>query len=129
MARKTYAAKVTREGRFWVAYVEDGDCATQEYRLDALAGSLREVIALLRKVPADSFDVILDFSPAPEVRALMEAERQLRAEAARIKAEAAEANRRVAWALRTRGYSVRDIGTVMGVSHQRAAQLLASSSG
>ncbi len=41
-----------------------------------------------------------------------------------MQGEAAKANRDAALALRSRGYSVRDIGALMGVSPQRVSQLI-----
>jgi hypothetical protein len=49
---------------------------------------------------------------------------RLREEAHRANREAAAESRAAARVLREAGLSVRDVGTVLGVSHQRAHQLL-----
>jgi hypothetical protein len=59
-----------------------------------------------------------------EVRAELARARDLRRQAERTQAEAATLVRDVARKLREQGLSVADVGTVLGVSFQRASQLL-----
>ena len=126
MKRKTYTAQVVREGKWWVADILDTDWAAQSRRLDGLEGVVREVLSLALEADAGSFGVVLEYVPDHEVAELMAREDALRAESARLKSEAAAANREVAALLRRRGYTLRDIGSLMGVSYQRASQLVAS---
>ena len=55
--RKTYRASVERDGAWWYIFVEDIGHSTQARRLDEVEGMVRDLIALVEDVAADSFDV------------------------------------------------------------------------
>jgi hypothetical protein len=84
----------------------------------------REAVSLLLEVAPDSFD--LDVRPAipEEVRAELTRARDLQRQAERSQAEAASLVRDAARKLRAQGLTVADVGAVLGVSFQRASQLL-----
>lgn len=75
----------------------------------------------------DPAEVEIDLRPAVpvEVGQHVAAAARLRAQARTANSEAAREARAAAQVLRDAGLSVRDVGTVLGVSHQRAHQLLA----
>jgi hypothetical protein len=97
---------------------------TQARRLEQIEATAREVVSLLLDIPPDSFD--LDVRPAipDEVRAELARARELQRQAERTQAEAAALVRDAARKLREQGLSVADVGAVLGVSFQRASQLL-----
>src|SRR5581483_10872483 len=117
---RTYTARCERDHGWWVATVDDLDgIATQARRLDQLAPMVSDLIAAWLDVEADSFDVHLE----PVLDSTIEEEiaraRRLRAEANQLQGDAAEASRRVARGLSSAGLTLRDIGVILGVSHQR----------
>ena len=86
----------------------------------------RAVIALMLDIdPADVGDIEVDVQLpdqlADDLAALRRSERQ----ADDARKAAAHAQRRAAEQLRAAGLSVRDIGQLLGVSHQRVSQILA----
>jgi DNA-directed RNA polymerase specialized sigma24 family protein len=119
-------ANCQRSGGWWAVDVpEVPGLFTQAKRLDQVAARVRDAATLLTDQPEDSFEVTvaphLDGVSA-DVTAVKEARSRLR----RAEAEAAVTNRRVAAKLAGQGLTVRDIGTILGVSPQRAHHLLQS---
>jgi len=74
----------------------------------------------------DEAEVDVEVRPAlpQRVEKALVLARQRRGEAEHAQADAAEHWKRVALELQRTGLSVRDIGAVLGVSHQRAHQLV-----
>lgn len=126
MAVTRYTVTAERGRRWWVLQcVEHPGAISEVARLDQAPAAMREAIAFVAQV--DPSDVEVDLRPTvpDEVGAHVRAAERLRAEAHRANHEAAVESRAAARVLRDAGLSVRDVGTVLGVSHQRAHQLLA----
>jgi hypothetical protein len=127
-ARPRYTANVTREGRWWMVAVPQIDALTQARRRGEAGTMARELIALVLEVEPDSFDVTVEIVSVAGVdvrHRLAEIERE-RTEAADLERRLAQHTRSLARDLAERDVSQRDIGAILGVSHQRAQQLLAS---
>jgi predicted RNase H-like HicB family nuclease len=125
VSRPRYEVTAQRDGRWWFVRVPEVPGAiTQARRLEQVEAMAREVVSLLLDVAPDSFD--LDVRPAipNEVRAELARARDLQRQAERTQAEAATLVRDAARKLREQGLSVADVGAVLGVSFQRASQLL-----
>ena len=124
--RRTYRAVAARDGRWWFLQVpgEQG-LFTQVRRLDQAEAMLREVIGLMRKVPEDSFDVVVepDLSSIGELRSLIEHAVQERERAAAAQESASAAIRDAVAQMRALGFTTRDAGILVGVSAQRISQL------
>ena len=124
MKRVSYGVTARREGRWWELRVPDLDLVTQSRRLARAEATARDLIATWLDVDPRSFDVQvlpavgddgLDRLISDAVDARAAAER----ESGRAKALTDEVvNRLVA-----RGVPMRDIGEMLGISHQRVAQL------
>ncbi|MEU7889835.1 hypothetical protein AB0B54_30400 [Microbispora bryophytorum] len=126
----TYFATVTRTGKQWTATAElPGGCTVQ-----AQGGSWADV---KRNVAQLIFDALRDESetigvhvnPAdPEAKATLAA--VIAARQARVLAEQAErdAVRHAARLLTAQGWTTRDVGSAMRLSHQRISQILNESS-
>jgi hypothetical protein len=86
---------------------------------------LREVIGLMRKVPEDSFDVVVepDLSSIGELRPVIERAVQERERAAAAQDSASAAIRDAVAQIRALGFTTRDAGALVGVSPQRISQL------
>jgi hypothetical protein len=127
-ARPRYTANVTREGRWWMVAVPQIDALTQARRLGEAGTMARELIALVLEVEPDSFDVTVEIVSVAGVDVrdrLAEIERE-RTEAADLERRLAQHTRSLARDLAERDVPQRDIGAILGVSHQPAQQLLAS---
>ena len=88
------------------------------YARDALAVYL-EVPDLVAAGASVEDDVRLPRDVAAEVRRLT----QRRAKADALRSEVAAATRQAAIDLRSRGYSTRDVGEILGISGARVAQI------
>lgn len=130
MSRPRYTVTASREGGWWELDVEGlENVFAQARRLDQAEDMARDVIAAMLDIPEDSFDI--EIHPTidrtlDEAIAFARAARQLAANAQ----EAARASTgSVAGHLHRHGLPVRDIGKILGVSHQRAAKILKEGSG
>jgi predicted RNase H-like HicB family nuclease len=125
---KGHRVEVTRSGRWWAITVPALDGVfSQAKRLDQVEDSAREAISLMLDI--DENDVgALDIIVTPPARAAemlraLEVSVAAADEATRV---AVATRREVAEVLRAEGLPLRDVGELIGVSHQRVSQLLAS---
>ena len=129
---KTYTVLAERDEAGWwaVRVLELPGVLTQARRLDQVEKFAREAIDLAASVghaPKGKYAVQIE----PRVPGLgddLAAVRAIRVDAERLQTEAAERTRVIARRLAARGLAVRDIGAALGVSHQRAAQLVGKGS-
>jgi DNA-directed RNA polymerase sigma subunit (sigma70/sigma32) len=114
-----------RTGRWWVITVPAVPGAhSQVRRLAEVEDIARELISLMTEQPADSFSVQVEVLLPEDVRRDLEQSAKLREQAAQSQARAAQLTRHAARRLRERGLPLRDIGQALGVSFQRAKQLV-----
>ncbi len=123
---KTYEVTVTREGRYWVAVV-DGvrGGATETRSLPLLEGEVRDLIAGLRDVEEDAFELSWNFADAltpAAVAALGELDRW-RAQMQEAELQYARAQSVAVERLASAGVSVRDAASLLGVSPAQVSQL------
>lgn len=118
------------EAGWWAVRVDElPGVLTQAKRLDQVEGYAREAIDVAISIGharKGKYSVEVD-ARVPGFDAELEAVRGLRADAERVQAEATERTRAIARRLADSGLTVRDIGAALGLSHQRAAQLVAKS--
>ncbi|MGO9875904.1 MAG: type II toxin-antitoxin system HicB family antitoxin [Acidimicrobiia bacterium] len=129
---KTYTVVAERDEAGWwaVRVLELPGVLTQARRLDQVEKFAREAIDLAVSVghaPKGKFAVQID-PRVPGFGDDLAAVRAVRVDAERLQTEAAERTRVIARRLAQRGLTVRDIGAALGVSHQRAAQLVGKGS-
>jgi hypothetical protein len=123
-----YRVHVTREGDQWLADVPELDGAsTYASNLTALDRYVREVIVLAADLPDSAMpDIELDWAYNISDQLIEEAN-MLRAERAALATrehELERATRELAIKLTTvHGFSVRDTGPLLGISHQRVSQI------
>lgn len=125
VATMTYHAIVSRGDRYWIVHVRELNRATQARHLRELESMTQDLIAVMTGAAPESFEVEYDIQLPEAVAAHLRASHELRAAAASTEAEATAEARAAARALHDLGLPVRDIGRVLGVSFQRAHQLLA----
>ena len=58
MERRTFDARVERDGRFWLIEV-DGVGMTQALSVEEIEPMARDLVALFLDIPADSFDLTI----------------------------------------------------------------------
>jgi hypothetical protein len=120
----TYTARVERGEKFWLVTVPEIERTTQARTLREVEPMARDLIAVMEQVDPHSFELTADIVfPAVAYEHWTRAA-LLREQAARSQAEAAEEARTAALTLAELGLTVRDVGAMLGVSHQRAAQLI-----
>lgn len=125
MKRKTYKATVKRGERYWLVTV-DGVGMTQARNLREVPEMIQDLVATVLDVAPDSFGVPWSISLPDFVLEHLERARALREESKRAQSESAKELRLAAKRLREQNLPLRDIGQVLGVSYQRAHQLVSS---
>jgi hypothetical protein len=124
----TYIVSVTREGKWWLVAIPEIDGLTQARRLSEAERMAREYIAVTLDVPLDSFEVDLRIQSVGgvDVAGALAEIRMEREQVAALEIESREHAKRLAKSLAAASIPVRDIGTMMGVSFQRAHQLVSA---
>lgn len=122
-----YEAEVYREGKWWLVEVPAIDGLTQARRLSEAQLMARELIAVTLGVPLPEVSVEVSLRAVGRLTDLPERVKQIasdRAQARALDARAAAGSEELAKELVEVGVPLRDIGTVLGVSHQRVHQLV-----
>jgi hypothetical protein len=124
----TCIVSVTREGKWWLVAIPEIDGVTQARRLSEAERMAREYIAVTLDVPLDSFEVDLRIENVAgvDVAGALAEIRDEREQVAALEIETREHARQLAKSLAAASIPVRDIGTMMGVSFQRAHQLVSA---
>ncbi|MEV4265729.1 hypothetical protein [Kribbella sp. NPDC049584] len=128
---KTYDVTVERDGRWWMVAIPELDGLTQARRLDEVEQMAREYIAVTTDVPLSRVAVRVS-GIAADGQDLLEAKilvDGLRRRAKDLEALVGELTREVASALTDASVPVRDVSSVLGVSHQRVSQLVQAAEG
>src|SRR5450759_941252 len=128
---KTYTARCQHSGDWWAISVPElKGVNTQARRLEKAEAMARDAIALFLDVPTDSFEVRVEPILPRELQKKVGRAKKVRGEAEELQAEAATVSAAVAADLVQGAHlTVRDAGRVLGLSHQRIAQLLKAPSG
>ncbi len=121
---KVYQVDADRDGRYWHIRVPEVARSTQARTLREIEPMARDLIAVMEDVDPTSCAVEIHISLPEDVSQELEAAASLREKAAGAQAEAARRSRHAARRLHELGLPVRDIGKVLGISHQRAHQLV-----
>jgi hypothetical protein len=125
-ASATYRVVVAREGKWWMVHVPDLDALTQARRLGEVESMARSLIALILDVAPDSIAIAVELEAVEDIQITERLDRLHADQAAAVAAEdkARTEIRALARDLADRGVTVRDIGTMLDVSFQRAQQLI-----
>jgi DNA-directed RNA polymerase specialized sigma24 family protein len=126
MSRSSYKVRAIRDDGWWslIADVGTREVASQSRRLDTAGPMIREAIALALDIDEDAFDVqIHPELPAGDVARLAREAIELREEYEATGQKLSRATARAVRVLRKRGYSVRDIAHLIGITPGRVSQI------
>ena len=126
MTRRTYTARCERAGDWWAISVPElRGVHTQARRLEKVDAMVRDAIALFLDVRRDSFEIKIEPVLPRDLQKKVGRARRVRNEAEVLERQAAAVSMDVAADLVQRAHlTMRDAGRVLGLSHQRVAQLL-----
>jgi hypothetical protein len=122
----TYDVNVTRDGRWWMIAIPAIDALTQARRVTDVEEMARSLIAVTLDVAPSKVKIgkITIKVGKKDVVKTAEEIAKLRATAAEIEAQASKLARATAGELVEADVPLRDVGALLGVSHQRAGQLV-----
>ncbi|MGP6178204.1 hypothetical protein ACTU6U_13005 [Microbacterium sp. A196] len=122
-----YDATVVRDGKWWMVSIPSLDGLTQARRLTEAKEMAREYIAASQSVPLETVTVDLHFAPIggiEDVTTRIAKITEARRRAAELEKTASRDATELARSLTAADIPMRDIGAMLGVSHQRAHQLI-----
>lgn len=128
----TYTAHAALGTHYWVVRVPglgnnpDQGLPTQARRLADVEATARDLVATYLDVDPETVAITVAIDLPASIRSDLDTAARLADDARRLSDDAADRRRAAARELRSRGLTVREIGTVLGVSFQRAQQLLAA---
>ena len=109
----------------WVLECKELGVVSQTSRLDRAEDEVVEAIAYPSGLAPSEFDVEVAPVLPDEIETLHVHAEQTNKKAVAATREAADAKRALARSMRDQGFTVREMGQVLGVSYQRAAALAA----
>lgn len=129
-APEQYTVEVSREDNLWVALVQGVPAgATDVENLDDLDVEVRDLIYLLTDKPENSFDIVWHYvQDDHDYTQAIEELHRWEEQTSQAIANRDRARKEIITTLKNAGVSQRAIAEVIGISHQRVAQLLAEAS-
>lgn len=125
----TYQVRVTRDGKFWLIHVPAVERWTQARKLGEIHEMAQDLIEIMTGTPGETIDLDITISLPAEVQERLDRAAELRSQASRAQGQAAEEEfSSAARTLHDQGMSMREIGEVLGISYQRAHQLVSQNS-
>jgi hypothetical protein len=122
-----FTSTARKDGRWWVVQCDQHPGAiSQVARLDQAQEHQREAIAFVAGLSQEVIAVTVRTVLDPGITLELEQADRLRREAESAARLSAERRRHAALAMKAAGLTVRDMGAVLRVSHQRAHQLVSS---
>lgn len=126
VAAMRFTSTARKDGRWWVVQNDQhAGALSQVTRLADAEAHQREAIAFVAGLDETDVDVEVHVQLQPAVQRALERAASMRERAHKLERDAGERRRAAAVAMKNQGYTVRDIGEVLGVSYQRAHQLVA----
>ena len=125
-APQVHRVRAVRSGDWWAITVPAlPGVFSQAKRLDQVEGMARAAIAMLLDITIDDVGRIeTDIEPPEPAAGMIATMHAALATARTATEEAATARREAARLLRSAGLPMRDVGHLLGISHQRVSQIL-----
>lgn len=123
--RSSSSGSVHAHPGVWVLECKELGVVSQTSRLDRAEDEVVEAIAYPSGLAPSEFDVEVAPVLPDEIETLHVHAEQTNKKAVAATREAADAKRALARSMRDQGFTVREMGQVLGVSYQRAAALAA----
>ena len=120
----SYKVTAQRAGKYWHLSIDGLTQGTQAKSLTEAPEMAADLISILTGEDPSTLDISLAIHMPERIRILQDDASRYRAEAERTRALAQRKTREAAQLMRSEGMAVKDIGRVLGVSHQRASQIL-----
>lgn len=124
MKRYTVTAERGSSGA-WVLECEELGVVSQTKRLDQAEDEVAEAIVYQSGLQPQAFRIEVVPVLAPDIEGLRAQAEELQTKADTAAIDAAAAKRALARTMKQQGFTVREMGQVLGVSYQRAAALAA----
>ena len=127
-ATHSYRVEAVRSGNWWsITVPELSGVFSQAKRLDQVEATAREAIAMMLDIAeAEVCSLEVHVTPPATVVEVLKRLGDFVATANEATDAATAARREAAQLLRDEGLPIRDVGELIGVSHQRVSQILAS---
>jgi len=122
-------ATVTRVGKWWAIDIPDVNGTaihSQAHSLSEVNEMAADAVSLVTGIAASKVVVEAHVALTPKVRAHIKNAAKLRERADQAQTKASAEARAAAKELKNAGYTLRDIGEILEISHQRAHQLVKS---
>jgi hypothetical protein len=126
MTTTNYEVQVRRDGRFWFIEIPALDGATQARNLGEVEEMARDYIASVAEFDSASFTIEQRIELPADVQQHLAKAQELWSVVSDARTHAAQESRAAAIALKSGGLTVREVGQLLGISHQRAQQLVKS---
>ena len=121
-----HTVRAERGKKYWVIWI-DGVIRTQAKREREIELMARDWLSLMNDDrDPDSFELVVEVAMPEAAQAHLDRAVALREESERARIEAAKETAAAALVLHESGLTVREIGPLLHVSHQRAQQLVAA---
>lgn len=122
----TYTVTAERVGQYWLLQVPVAARSSQARWASEVRPMAVDLIAAATNLSSDEFEVEVEWVLPAEVQQHLELAEHYRGQEAEARVRAAREARAAAKALHATGLGASEVGAVMGVSRQRAHQLIAS---
>lgn len=128
MTVRRFHANAYLDGKWWMVEIPELGGLTQARKLTEVTLMAREFIAATLDIPIDSFEFELTIERVHEldIAARVARIQREKAQAAELERQANQEAQALARELAEQSLTVREIGVILGVSHQRAHQLLSA---
>jgi hypothetical protein len=115
--------RATRSQKYWLIWI-DGELRTQAKRQGDIEETARDWLSLIHDRDGSAFALEVEVDLPADATAHLERAAVFRAESERARVAAARETAAAALVLHDAGLTVREIGPLLHVSHQRAHQLV-----